>query len=280
MKISCKMCGANLKYVPSIQKACCEHCGNIFSSEEIIYDESIYEECEQHICSSCGAEIMSFGKTGVIRCMYCGGNEFVKGKENKQYILQGIFPFKVDREQFIESYKKHIKMMPDVDKKFVEKLNEADIKSVYLPYSFANSFFRKQYVEKLNSLLESIIPFNFKELKNMNPIYLDNCLVEVVKTKKEENDIKTDDPSFYLVPIWLAEVEYEDNIYYIVMNGQTWEMAGYYYNKNSKSLKVSKEEKKDYNYKKRKIIKKLVRTILELILIIVLFFSVYYSRAI
>lgn len=60
----------------------------------------------------------------------------------------------------------------------------------------------------------------------MNPIYLDYCFAEIVKTKKEDNDIKTDDPSFYWVPIWLAEIELENKIYYIVMNGQTWEMAG------------------------------------------------------
>ena len=36
MKISCEKCGANLKYIPSMQKVCCEHCGSVFMPEEII----------------------------------------------------------------------------------------------------------------------------------------------------------------------------------------------------------------------------------------------------
>lgn len=272
MKISCKMCGANLKFVPSIQKACCEHCGNVHKIKEIEYDDSIYDECEQYTCSSCGAELLSFGKTGVVSCVYCGGKEFVKGKANKEYILQGIFPFKVDRNQFIKSYEEYFKTLSDVDEEFRKKVKEANVTSLYLPYSFANNFFRKQYSKELNDLLEEIIPFDFKELKNMNPIYFDNCLAEIVKTKKEENDIKTNAPDFYWVPIWLAEIEFESRIYYIVMNGQTWELAGYY----SKMTDVSSKNKKYIKF--RKIIKKIGR-MLEILLAIVLFYSIANRRS-
>ncbi|MBO5143367.1 MAG: hypothetical protein J6C46_10350 [Clostridia bacterium] len=227
MKISCKKCGANIKFVPSIQKACCEHCGSMFVPEELEFDEKIFDEGEKYICSSCGAELLSFDKTGIINCLYCGGKEFVKGNVNKEYILEGIFPFKVDRDEFIQCYEEYFNSINGIDQKFLDRVKQADVKSMYLPYSFANSFYRKQHVREFNKLLEEIIPFNFKELKKMNPIYLDNSLAEIIHTKKEENDIKTKDPTFYWVPVWYAEIEYESIKYYIVMNGQTMEMAGY-----------------------------------------------------
>lgn len=165
MKISCKMCGANLKYIPSTQKVCCEHCGNSFELNEIEYDDSVYNELKQYICSSCGAELVSTDKTGIVKCIYCGGKEFVNGETNKEYILDGIFPFKIDREQFIKSYENHLKSTLNVEKEFKNKIKEATITGFYLPYSFANNFFRKQYSNILNELLEEIIPYNFKELK-------------------------------------------------------------------------------------------------------------------
>lgn len=176
MKISCKMCGANLKYISSIQKVCCEHCGNSFEPNEIEYDDSVYNELKQYMCSSCGAELVSTGKTGIIKCIYCGGKEFVNGETNKDYILDGVIPFKIDKEEFIKSYENQLKHTLDVEESFRDKIKETKIIGFYLPYSFANNFFRKPYSELLNELLEEIIPYNFKELKNMNPVYLDDFI--------------------------------------------------------------------------------------------------------
>lgn len=238
MKIRCSNCGANLKFVPSIQKIICEHCGGKIDVEDFKYNDDFYEDCEEYTCKSCGADLLTFEKTGVVRCIYCGGKEFVKGKVNKEYILQGIIPFKVDKKQFIKIYEEYLRKLPDVDKKFKKKIPEAKVTNLYIPYSFANNFFRKQYSEELNELLEEIVPFDFKELKDMNPIYLDDCLAETIKTKKEENDIKTKDGSFFWVPIFMAEIEYENKKYYIVMNGQTCETVGGGYVKLKRKYKI------------------------------------------
>ena len=56
--------------------------------------------------------------------MYCGGKGFVKGKANKEYILQGVFPFKMDREQFIKSYEEYFKTLFDVDEELRKKAKE------------------------------------------------------------------------------------------------------------------------------------------------------------
>ena len=44
----------------------------------------------------------------------------------------------------------------------VDKIEEAITIGFYLPYSFANSFYRKQYRKEFNELLEKILPYNFK----------------------------------------------------------------------------------------------------------------------
>lgn len=218
MKISCEKCGANLKYIPSMQKVCCEHCGSAFMPEEIIYENDGYEGLNECVCSSCGATLVANGKTGIIKCIYCGGKEFVNGKVNKEYILDGIIPFEIDKEEFIKDCKKHLKELGNVESGFIDKIGETTTIGFYLPYSFANNFYRKQYKEIFNDLLEKILPYNFKDLRKMNPVYLDDFVTEIVKTKKEENDIKTNDPSFFWVPVWSANIEYMGEEYYIVMN--------------------------------------------------------------
>lgn len=250
MKISCKTCGANLEYVPSIQKAHCEHCGNYFNLSEIRFDDSIYEELEQYTCSSCGAELISDGKTGIVKCIYCGGKEFVRGKTNKDYVLNGIFPFEIDKEEFVKCYKDYCENhIEDIKIEFKNELKNAKIIGYYLPYSFANNFYEKQYSRILNELLEEIIPYNFKKLKQMNPLYLDGFIAEIIKTKKEENDIKTSDPTFFWVPVWISYIEYNGDDYYIVMNGQTGEMAGIY--KKDEKIKMAGNMEKSTREKKR-----------------------------
>ena len=258
MRISCKSCGANLTFIPSKQIVCCEHCGNIYKPEEIEYDETIFDEYEEYTCSSCGAKLISFGKTGITSCVYCQGKEFIVGKINKEYVLTGVIPFRLDKEQFIKNYEEQIEKLPDVDEKFKKSLKNAKIRGMYLPYSFANSFYRKQYGEVLFTLLEEVIPYRFEDVKDFNPIYLDGLMADTITVKKEENFIETNDVSFYWVPVWIAEIEYQNEIYYIVANGQTWELAGMYKTNSIKAKyfripedKVYKDERSIYFFTKK-----------------------------
>ena len=238
MKIACKKCGADLKYVPKTQNVYCEYCGNYFDIDEIEFDPNKYDDIDEYTCSSCGAKLITTGKPEIITCLYCGGKEFVNAKINNEYIMTGIIPFKLDKAYFIKSYENYLKTVRDIDLAFYSKLKDARITGFYLPYSFSNQFYRKQYSKILNDLLEKIAPYNFKNLKEMNPIYLDTFVAETIKIKKSENDIVTDDVSFFWVPAWIAYLEYEKDKYYIVMNGQTGEMAGVYKNNETESKKL------------------------------------------
>lgn len=241
MKIACKMCGANLKYVPKTQNAYCEHCGNYFEINEIEFEPKKHDDIDEYTCSSCGAKLIATGKTEIINCLYCGGKEFINAKISNEYIMDGIIPFKLDKAYFIKSYEDYLKTVKDIDLAFYNKLKDARITGFYLPYSFANQFYRKQYPKILNELFEKITPYDFKELKKMNPIYLDAFVAETIKTKKNENDIKTDDVNFFWVPVWIAYLEYKNEKYYIVMNGQTGEMAGVYKDNETEGRKKLKQ---------------------------------------
>lgn len=228
MQLLCKNCGASLEFLENEQKMYCKHCDSIFEINEFTFDDSIYEEMNTYTCSSCGAELITFDKTGVSQCIYCSSKEFVVGKANKDYFLRGMIPFKINKEQFIDTYEDFLKNEPKVDPYVIEHLDKFKVTKTYLPYSFANNFFGRLYPKAINDSLEEVLPFDFKELKDLNPLYFDGCFAEIIKTKMEQNDIVTSDKGFYWVPIWVAEFSYDTDTFYIIMNGQTGEMAGNY----------------------------------------------------
>ena len=227
MRIRCPNCSANLSFKAREQKVYCEYCNSSFEIEDLEFNENeMTKEYTKHTCDSCGAELISTEKFGVIRCTYCGGKKFVKGIANKEYILEGIIPFKLDKEQFAENC---IDILEDLLKikltkeKFCEK---ADIKGIYVPFSFKEQFFENQNDREINRFIEKLLPYDFKKIKKMNPLYLDDFLAEGVKQKFEQDIFKKSKPYFYWVPIWTAEIEYDGNMALIVMNGETWETAG------------------------------------------------------
>ena len=229
MKLECKTCGANLKYVPSAQKAYCEHCGNYFDVREIEYNPEEYDDFEEYTCSSCGATLLTTGKTEIVQCLYCGGKEFVDTRCDRGYDLYGIIPFKIDEEEFRNRLEKYLdEYVATQNLNFANTLRSSEVLGCYLPYSFLNMFFAKQYPIKLNAVLEKILPYNFSELKKFHPIYLDSFVAETIKVKAYGNDMRKRKSSFIWVPVWIAYAEYEGKGYYAVMNGKTGKMAESY----------------------------------------------------
>lgn len=227
MRIRCPNCSANLSFKASTQKVYCEYCNSIFKIEDLKFnEEEIVKEYAKYTCDSCGAELIATEKFGVIRCTYCGGKKFVKGIANKEYILEGIIPFKVDKEQFVESCIDIIKDLLKIKLTKEQFCEEADIRGIYVPFSFKEQFFKNQNDRKINRFIEKLLPYDFKKIKKMNPLYLDDFLAEGVKQKFEQDIFKKSKPYFYWVPIWTAEIEYDGNTALIVMNGETWETAG------------------------------------------------------
>lgn len=258
MKLECKTCGANLKYVPSAQKAYCEHCGNYFDVREIEYNPEEYDDFEEYTCSSCGATLLTTGKTEIVQCLYCGGKEFVDTRCDRGYDLYGIIPFKIDEEEFRNRLEKYLdEYVATQNLNFVNTLRSSEVLGCYLPYSFLNMFFAKQYPIKLNAVLEKILPYNFSELKKFHPIYLDSFVAETIKVKAYGNDMRKRKSSFFWVPVWIAYAEYEGKGYYAVMNGKTGKMAESY------KEYFEEQEFKDYKeminleYEKLKVLKKI-----------------------
>lgn len=230
MKFECKTCGADLKYVPSAQKAYCKNCCNYFDVCEIEYNPEEYDDFEEFTCGSCGAILLTTGKTEIAQCLYCGEKEFVDTRCDKGYDLyDGILPFVIDEEEFRNRFEKYLdEYVATQNLNFANTLRSSEVLGCYLPYSFLNMFFAKQYPLKLYAVLKKILPYDFLEFKIFHPIYLDSFVAETIKSKTYDNDVKKRKSGSFWVPVWIAYAEYEGKGYYAVMNGQSGKMAESY----------------------------------------------------
>lgn len=110
-----------------------------------------------------------------------------------------------------------------------------------------------------NNIMNTIEPFDYKELVKFNPAYLSGFLAEKYDVDSEEafkeagsrainsakeimlNDMigygsksvientlaaKMDSYEYALLPVWMVNVKYNDNFYLFAMNGQTGEFVG------------------------------------------------------
>ncbi|MBR3767196.1 MAG: hypothetical protein IKL10_03035 [Clostridia bacterium] len=155
----CPSCGGSLEFNSKIQKMKCPYCDTEFEpeafkeldealSEEAVKDDSFSwtdteksdwtkedgENIRAYVCNSCGGEIITDDTTAATSCPYC--NNPVVMKEQLQGLLKPDFviPFKLDKKQAMEAYKKHIsgkKLLPAV---FKEKNHIDEIKGIYVPF--------------------------------------------------------------------------------------------------------------------------------------------------
>ncbi len=155
----CPSCGGKIEFNPKIQKMKCPYCDTEYEMDALKnLDEALNEEqvksdnfnwdteekkgwteeesgnIRSYICNSCSGEIITDATTAATSCPYC--NNPVVMKEQLQGLLKPDFviPFKLDKNQAVEAYKKHItgkKLLPDV---FKDKNHIDEIKGVYVPF--------------------------------------------------------------------------------------------------------------------------------------------------
>ena len=98
-----------------------------------------WEEGEQvsmhaYVCKSCGGEIMADETTSATHCPYCGNPvvlmEQVSGSLRPDYVI----PFKLDKEDAKNAYRRHIKGKILLPKAFGEENHIEEMQSVYVPF--------------------------------------------------------------------------------------------------------------------------------------------------
>jgi len=297
MKNACPRCGANVSFMPNIQKFYCEYCGS--KTEAFEFDKKhIYEEntqfltnYDEYLCSTCGAKLIANETTTITDCLYCGSRQILKSKFKGEFNPVEIIPFKIGRNQFLAQYTSFIKEKKYVPKNFKNKTRLMQTKGVYVPFNlfffdtdiYARGKAKKKFEEDYvcykyfetefsmrllapidssnkfdDKIMAAIEPFDYRELKKFNPVYLNGFLAEkgnedmellerkaenrvieetldYIKEKNEyfemasgkwQGNFKKLESRYVLLPVWFVNTRYKNKLYTFAMNGQTGKVVG------------------------------------------------------
>ncbi|MBQ2650867.1 MAG: hypothetical protein IJF79_04475 [Clostridia bacterium] len=165
----CPACTGPLQYDGASGQLACEYCGSSFPVAEI---EALYadkdalaaanlEQAEKeerpggeewdtsgmtdswgtdaeglkvYLCPSCGAELVCDETTAATFCPYCGNPSIVPGQLAGALKPDLVIPFKLKKEDAIQSLKKHYEGKPLLPDAFKDKNHLEEIQGVYVPF--------------------------------------------------------------------------------------------------------------------------------------------------
>ncbi|MBQ9663954.1 MAG: hypothetical protein IJV40_12460 [Oscillospiraceae bacterium] len=168
----CPSCMGPLRYDGASGKLQCDYCGSSFTTAEIekIYQEKLEQaeqaavdaaaaEAEQtgehdgeewdnsstvwdaerdgmkiYNCPSCGAQMICDQTTAATSCPYCGNPSVVPGQFHGMLKPDYILPFKLSKEEAVESLRKYYRGKSLLPKKFSASNHLEEIKGVYVPF--------------------------------------------------------------------------------------------------------------------------------------------------
>lgn len=137
--IKCPNCTGELNFDPKATKVKCEYCGSIFDPKELKTTVKTTKEVEtiegkSYTCSQCGAAVMTFDDTAVTFCSYCGSQAMVEQNMDKQDKPDWIIPFKKDKNDCIEAYKKVVNKALFTPNTLKETATLEKFRGIYMPY--------------------------------------------------------------------------------------------------------------------------------------------------
>ncbi len=149
MNFVCENCGGNLEFDIKSQKFCCSSChtpGIIEVDNPHIQEHDFnqyhihennsrnYNEFGQIYCSNCGAEIIFAGNKTAVKCPMCSSPHIDTQKQISGVALDGIIPFKIDKHQAQEKFRKWIKGLWFAPNKMKKSYQEGRLEGIYLPF--------------------------------------------------------------------------------------------------------------------------------------------------
>ena len=148
-KITCKGCGAYLKYKPGTQHLSCEYCGfeNEITTtdtpiEELDYLSVLNNEAAQATitakfikCESCKAISTLSSSLSSAFCPYCA-SPLIIGNLHEENIIQpkSLLPFKLDKNLAKDEFTKWIKKLWFAPNNLKKSLSLENFKGIYIPY--------------------------------------------------------------------------------------------------------------------------------------------------
>ena len=231
----CLNCGDNLKFFVEEGYLKCVSCGSEFSPEIFEISEALEEKIEHEIdfnsekedeitrffkenhqeiiCNSCGSVVVTGKNTISTFCSFCGSPAVIGRRIQKEFLPDGIIPFKVSREDAEKSIRKWAKECPDVPFSFLSHAKFEKMTAIYVPFwlvdaecemNVSGSCYRydamtstyEEYFVRRNgtfpmqlvpfdgskripdTLMEAIEPYDYSELAEFNDSYLNGVYAE------------------------------------------------------------------------------------------------------
>lgn len=85
-------------------------------------------------CQSCGAQLVADEYTSATFCSYCGNPTLVEDRLQGEFRPQVIIPFKINKDQAVEIYKKWLRKGPLTPKELSTSSTIEKISGVYVPF--------------------------------------------------------------------------------------------------------------------------------------------------
>jgi len=261
------------------------------------YWKEYLESQREIVCNSCGAKVRVGKSSMSTACIFCGSPTIIESRVQKEFRPDGIIPFKLskaDVEKNVKEWMKNQKFAPDALKnQFKNGMNFDKLKGIYVPtwlvdakcdmyvagragvlegylvnsydvaragsFDMSNVPFDGSRKIK-DKLMEAIEPYDYNDLVEFSPAYLDGMYAECYDLRPAEmagrirgrfkdymydygrelletkgyNDFDLRDNShsgaykcrYVLLPVWVLQYTYKDVKYTILVNGQTGEVAG------------------------------------------------------
>lgn len=153
----CPNCGGILVFDSSTQNLKCPYCHSEFDVEMMkAYDQDIAETVDkdpdwsaqpdgqwsqseaanirEYVCKSCGGDIITDETTAASSCPYCGNPVVMVNQFKGSLRPDKVIPFKFNKQQAIERYRKHVSDKPLAPKAFKAEKHMQEIKGVYVPF--------------------------------------------------------------------------------------------------------------------------------------------------
>ena len=163
MAVQCANCSGRLIFNPASQQLECAACGSKFYPEDVkdIHADihSKYYDTRVYTCAHCGAEVITSDTEVSTFCIYCGNPSINFSRISQEYRPDGIVPFKITKEQAVESVKQKFHKNPIIPKEVKQKAVPENFRGIYVPYWVVNAGFTE------TDYLSSIVKHNSHEEK-------------------------------------------------------------------------------------------------------------------
>lgn len=155
----CPACTAPLQFAAETGRLQCDYCMSSFTVEEIellhgeaneraanaaqnAHEQAMYDDLwgedaahmRAYSCPSCGAELICDDTTAATGCPYCSNPAVVPGQFKGVRRPDYVIPFKINKQQAVETLKQHCKGKPFLPKAFKTEHHIQEVKGVYVPF--------------------------------------------------------------------------------------------------------------------------------------------------